>query len=289
MSVPEDTFVPASEQGQTPETSRAPAPADDGKTQQQEPPQADGQQGENETEEQRQERDERGRYKGLQPRIDELTRKRHEAEREAAYWRGVATQGKATTSAEQPQAAPAAPTKPTLDQFDDYATFVEALADWKADQKVSQAMSQQQAAAARQQQASTWETRQAAARTAMPDYDAVVGAADAPVAAHVAEALVDSEHGPALAYHLAKHPEVLARLNSLPQRQADRELGRLEATLSAPAAAPADPPARTTQAPKPAGVNLSQGRSVANDPSKMSVEDYIAHRSKGPNKARWAR
>ena len=42
MSVPEDTFVPASEQGQTPDASRAPAPADDGKTQQQDPQQADG-------------------------------------------------------------------------------------------------------------------------------------------------------------------------------------------------------------------------------------------------------
>jgi hypothetical protein len=289
MSVPEDTFVPASEQGQTPETSQAPAPADDSKTQQQEPQAKDGQQGEAETDEQRQERDERGRYKGLQPRIDELTRKRHEAEREAAYWRGVATQGKAPQSADQHSAAPAAPTKPTPDQFEDYASFVEALADFKADQKVAQAMSQQQAAAARQQQASTWEQRQAAARTAMPDYDAVVGATDAPVAAHVAEALVESEHGPALAYHLAKHPEVLARLNSLPQRQADRELGRIEATLSAPADVPADHPARTTQAPKPAAVNLSQGRSVADEPSKMSIDDYVAHRSKGPNKARWAR
>ena len=289
MSVPEDTFVPASEQGQTPETSRAPAPADDGKTQQQEPQQADGQQGETETEEQRQERDERGRYKGLQPRIDELTRKRHEAEREAAYWRGVATQGKAPNPAEQPAAAPAAPPKPSPEAFDTYADFVEALADWKADQKVTQALTKREAEAAQRQQqqqrASTWEQRQASARTAMPDYDVVVGAADAPVAAHVAEALMESEHGPALAYHLAKHPELLARLNSLPQRQADRELGRIEANLSAPA----DPPARTTQAPKPAAVNLSQGRSVANDPSKMSVEDYVAHRSKGPNKARWAR
>lgn len=37
--------------------------------------------------------DEKGRFKGVQPRIDELTRARREAEREASYWRGIAQQG----------------------------------------------------------------------------------------------------------------------------------------------------------------------------------------------------
>ena len=100
---------------------------------------------------------------------------------------------------------------------------------------------------------------------------------------------MDSERGPELAYHLAKHPDVLERLNGMTERQADRELGRLEASLQVPAAAPAEPPARTTQAPKPATPAASQGRSVALDPSKMSVEEYAAWRSKGPSKARWAR
>jgi hypothetical protein len=76
-------------------------------------------------------RDDKGRFRNpVQPRIDELTRKTREAEREAAYWRGRAQ------SAEKPKDAAAPPAKPTPDKFDDYGAFVEALADWKADEKI---------------------------------------------------------------------------------------------------------------------------------------------------------
>lgn len=244
------------------------------------------------TEAQQAERDEKGRFKGLQPRIDELTRKRHEAEREAAYWKGVATQGKAPNSADAQQAAPAAPEKPTPAKFDDYGAYIEALTEWKADQKITQALTQREAEAAQrqqaQQQASTWETRQAAARAAVPDYDQVVGASDAPVAKHVADALVESEHGPALAYHFAKHPEALERLNDMSARQADREIGRLEERLAASAAQPAAAtPAKTSNAPKPASATAAQGRSTTPPVSQMSMEQYMQHRKQ--QGARWAR
>lgn len=296
MSVPEDTFTPeppvtaqASTTDQSQQTDTGAGEDKAAQTQEQQQ-QTDAPEGE------QQDRDEKGRFKGVQPRIDELTRKRHEAEREAAYWKGVATQGKAPQpSADQPAANP----KPTPDQFDDYGDYIEALTEWKAEEKISKALTEREAKAAQQQQAqtraTTWEQRQAQARAAMPDYDAVLGASDAPVAAHVAEAIQDSEHGPALAYHLAKNPDLLDRLNGLSPRAADRELGRLEERLSSkpaepgtqPAAEPA--PAKTTQAPKPAAVTSSQGRTIAQDPSKMTMAEYEAFRSKGPNKARWAR
>ena len=229
-------------------------------------------------EQESQERDEKGRFKGVQPRIDELTRKRHEAEREAAYWRGIA-QSQAQPSAQ------AAPQEPKPEQYDDYNVYVRDLAKWEAKQIVAAELAQREAKASEQARVTTWESRQADARKTMPDYDEVVGGSTAPVAGHVSEALQDSEHGPALAYHLAKNPDLLAQLNSLSPRQADREIGRLEERLSAKAQ-PA--PVRTTQAPKPASA-VGQGRSVAANPSDMPVEEYIAFRSKGPMKARWAR
>lgn len=237
------------------------------------------------------ERDEKGRFKGVQPRIDELTRKRHEAEREAAYWKGVATQGKVQPSADQP----AAPTKPTPAEFDDYGEFVEALADWKAEEKITKVLSERESKAAEKQQADTrtasWLERQTAARTAMPDYDTVVGGSDTPIAAHVADAILESEHGPALAYHFAKHPDALERLNGLSPRQADREIGRLEERITT--ASPGDQstptiaPVKTSTAPKPASTTSAQGRSITPSLQDASMEEYIRQRK--AQGARWAR
>ncbi|HRH29694.1 MAG TPA: hypothetical protein PKV17_13010 [Aquabacterium sp.] len=298
MSVPEDTFVPVP-RGEAPaaDTTAQTPPTDQVEVGEQAQSQQDDQSNDAVTDEQQQERDGKGRFKpGVQSRIDELTKARHEAEREAAYWKGRASTGEPKQEQAQTTAPEAANPKPTPDKFDDYGEYIEALTEWKADEKVSKALAEREVKAAAQQQAqtraSTWEQRQAAARTAFPDYDAVVGGSDATVAKHVAESMQDSEHGPALAYHLAKHPEVLAGLNGMSPRQADREIGRIEERLAAKAsdAAGAEPPAaKTTQAPKPAAVTSSQGRSTTPDPSKMTMAEYEAFRSKGPNKARWAR
>ena len=259
-----------------PAATDAPAPADAQGAQ-------DGQQQE---QSEQQQRDEKGRFRGVQARIDELTRARHEAEREAAFWRGRAggQDGQA-----QPSATPAAPAKPTPDQFQDYGEYIEALTDWKTEQKVNQSLSAREAereAAQRQQQAAkTWDERQAATRATLPDYDQVVGGADVQVVKHVAEALLDSDQGPALAYHLAKHPEIVQRLNGLSPTAAAREIGRLEAGLSAQtAAAPA--PAKLSNTPPPAGHLKTVAATTQRDPSKMSMDEYKAMRSK--QGARWA-
>jgi hypothetical protein len=226
-------------------------------------------------------RDEKGQFKSpVQDRIDELTRARREAEREAAYWRQRA----------QPAEEPVAPkAKPSADQFKDYGEYVEALADWKADQKVSEALKARdnetaQSAAQRVQEtkAQTFVERQAAAKTSIPDYDAVVGAADVPIAPHLGEAILDSDKGPELVYHLAKNPAEAARLSAMSPLAAARELGRIEATLGQQAA-PAKP---VTKAPAPMKPTAGGGTSATTDPSRMSHEEYRAWRAK--QGARWA-
>lgn len=62
---------------------------------------------------------------------------------------------------------------------------------------------------------------------------------------HVIEELQFSEHGPMLAYQLAKNPQKAAELNAMSPRDAAREIGRLEAKVSLPQ------PRKQTQAPKP--------------------------------------
>lgn len=234
-----------------------------------------------EGQQQQTERDEKGRFKGVQPRIDELTRARREAEREAAYWRQVATQGQAQPSAQ------AAPQKPTPDQFDDYGAYVEALTDWKAEQAVAKRMELDSTRKVAETRAQTFAERQAQARTTMPDYDEVVGGSNTPIADHVGEAMLESELGPQLAYHFAKNPDVLMRLNGMSPVAAAREMGRLEATLGTKAAAPAAPSKKLSATPPPAGTLGSQGRATKPSLATASMEEYMAQRK--AQGARWAR
>lgn len=209
-------------------------------------------------------RDEKGRFKGdgVQKRIDELTKARREAERKAEYWQGIATQTAPEAQSERPQ----------RDQFADQDEYVEALAEWKAEEAVQRVQQKSAAQAAENARQSAWQAREAEVRASIPDYDAVVPTSTVPVDRHVVDALLDSDAGPALAYHLAKNPDVAARLNAMTPTRAAIELGRLETTLTAPAAkAPSNAPAPITPI-----TSQATGRAV--DLSKASMEDYVAER-----------
>lgn len=215
----------------------------------------------------------------IQPRINELTRAAREAEREAAYWRGLA-EGKSGTPA---QAAPQG--KPTPDKFQDYGEYVEALTDWKTDQALQKHASKLEQRTQAETRQTTWQKAQDEFRASTPDYDEVIASADdVPVKPHVFEALQEAKN-PALAYHLAQNPDVLARLNQMDTRAVDREIGRLEASISKPAASSAAPP-RTTSAPPPVKP-VSQGRSNLVDLNKANMDEYVEQRRK--EGATWAR
>lgn len=223
-------------------------------------------------------RDDKGRFKGVQPRIDELTRKHREAEREAAYWRGVAEAKKPAES------APAAAEKPKKDDFESYEDFVEALTDYKARQianaAVAEAETKRTAKTAEQTRQDTWNTRQEEARKVIPDYDEVVASSNIPIANHVGAELLENEHGPALAHHIALHPEVAEKLNSLSPRQVVREIARLETEIAKTAPAKTGSPAKTpSKAPAP-GSHVKPGAATNVDLSKVSMDDYVATRKK---------
>lgn len=216
---------------------------------------------------------------GVQKRFDELTRKAHEAAREAAYWREQAIKSQAPSQD--------ATTKPARDAFASDADYFEALADWKAEQKVSEFRKQQQAEAlnkAEQTQTATrfelYQERVAASLEAMPDYAEVVGASDVPAAPHVLESILDSDSGPQLAYHLAKNPELAEQLNAMTPVQAAREIGRLEAQLAQPKTE-TPPPKRTTNAPPPINPVRGSNGQFTKSPEQMSdAEWYAAQRNK---------
>ena len=205
-------------------------------------------------------------------RINELTKRAHEAEREVQRMREAAN-----------RPPPESSSKPDPATFQSYDEYVEALAEWKTDQRVSESFkrrdaersqaAQDRAADAREQ---AWQARQIEFRKSNPDYDSAFSSLAGKLPNHVVETIGDSDFGPHVVYHLAKHPETVRRINELSPLAAAREIGRIEASLSTPAA-PREKPA--SKAPAPI-TPVRSSAPAAVDLASANMDQYIAARRK---------
>lgn len=209
------------------------------------------------------------RKSGVQKRIDELTRQRYEAQRQAEYYRQLAEQKQPPKEPEKPREAP----KP--EDFDDDYKYFEALADHRADERLREYQKQTQAnqTQAQQQQAqaemaANYRVRAAKFAEEHPDYDVVANNPYLPVSTAMAEAIQVSERGPEVLYHLGQNPEEAGRIAQLSPVAAAREIGALEAKLSLPKAK------KTTSAPAPVGGIKKGSGKATKGPSEMSPEEY---------------
>ena len=207
--------------------------------------------------------DAKPRGKNAQARFNELTRLRREAERERDFYKGLATQ----QAPHSPQDG--ATVEPDIDDFESYGDYVKALAKHEVRQ-------QQEATATQRTQIireASWESKVEAARSTIPDYAQVVGSSDIDVS-NIADALMESDRGPELAYYLATRPELAERLNRMSPVKAALELGRLETSLAAPAVKVA------SKAPAPATPLRSSGSVAPPNLGSADFETYRAERRK---------
>lgn len=186
----------------------------------------------------------------LTERFSELTKARKTAEAAAK----AAAEAKIAADARADQAAreaadlrakyepvkTAADPEPLPAQFTDLTEFVKAHTDWVADK--TRRDDAQAAAIARQKTSreaavKAWNERETAARGDIADYDAKLAASPVVVADAVRDAIVESEVGPQILYHLAENPETGDKWKKMCEEgrviQALKEVGRLEAELSA--------------------------------------------------------
>ena len=176
-----------------------------------------------------------------------------------------------------PQAAQQTDDKPTRAQYATDEAYVDALTDWKLDQRdrrQGQERQQQQAQSLTQKTEGVY-----AQAEKLPGFDRE--AFDAlPLTRPIVEALIDSEHAPKLMLYMASHPEDIERISRLsPARQA-AELGKLEDK------AVAAPTAKTSKAPDPVNPTARGSTSIV-DLANASQAEYEAQRKK--QGARWAR
>lgn len=192
---------------------------------------------------------------GLQKRIDELTRKWRTAERERDFERSERMRA---ATAEQPKAATPVADEPvkTLADFgydeSQFAKYIRDEARTFARQEAEAAIKREREAEKSASTKSAYEQRVEAFVKDAPDFYDVFHR-ELPVSQAMAEVIVQSDDGPALAYHLGKNPDVAAQLAMLSPTLAARELGRIEARiqLEREQAKTAKPPVSKAPPPPP--------------------------------------
>ena len=206
---------------------------------------------------------------GTQKRIDELTKQRHDHEREKEYWKQLAQDKQVA-----PEPVNNEPLKSLSDFEYDEGKFAEYLterakADAAAD--VDRKIAQETAARTR----SDFSGKEADFSKDVDDYHIVTRNNDLKVSQEMVEAVQGSDDGPAVLYYLGKNPEVAERLFALPPLQMAREMGRIEATKLVKQKAPVE-----SKAPKPVPKLKPVESKVTLDPSKMTDAQFRKWRQK---------
>ena len=130
---------------------------------------------------------------------------------------------------------------PTIEQFDNFDDYVTAKAEYIAAKKIESTLSehgkrQQEeiAQAAQKQTVEGWNKRVAAAD--IPDFQDVIQNSDVPMTQVMQQAIMESESGPKLAYHLATNPEDAERIARMTPIGAVRALTLIEEGFKKPVA-----------------------------------------------------
>jgi len=211
---------------------------------------------------------------GFQRKIDRLTREKYELEAKLQ----AALAKPAGGEKPEPAAAAANDGKPQAENFDTHDEYVEALVDWKANQREAAKREQEQRDSETKKQQATvdsWNQRVEAARKAHADYDDVMADADVELPPLVVDALMDSDHGGELAYWLASNREEAERIAKLSPVAAVRKLGEIEAGLRSTPSSPQPKP--VTKAPKPVTPVAAGTASPVPSSSDLDTDDFAAY------------
>jgi len=192
---------------------------------------------------------------GFQRRIDKLNARVAERERELDYWRNLAAKnGAGETKTEKVETKSEDPSKPKAGNYDTHAEYVEALTDWKIEQREKAKDEKEKVSKVQSEQETLFKSHAERVKAFAEKHDdfmdVIADADDVPVSPAIREIILSSENGPALMYELAKNREEYERICSLSPLAAAREMGKIESRLQA-----SDPKKvetkKITNAPKP--------------------------------------
>jgi len=194
----------------------------------------------------------------LEKRFSEITKQREEARKEAQQERQARVQLEqrlvAMQQQRQPQQAVQFNAEPQPSQFADAFEYAKALAEFSTEKALAER--DRQVAMARQQEAQhqiiqSWAQKVQTAKAELPDFDELVAASDVVVNNAVRDAILESDVGPKILYHLAENNDLAKKIASLNPNAALREIGRLEARFEAKPDSKQTAPLVRSKAPAP--------------------------------------
>jgi len=168
-----------------------------------------------------------------------------------------------------PEAAPDTG-KPQRDKFASDEAFWEAMTDWRVDQKLAKQAEENARLAAERRTAEILETAKGRILKALelvPDFRDVTEAVDAEVPPVVAGYMQKSEMFAELGYHLAKNPDLLAKLAKLPPDEQLVTIGKIESTLKPFGSSKTDDDSKANDGAKPSTSASTNGQQKSAAPS----------------------
>lgn len=203
----------------------------------------------------------------LERRFSEITKQREDARKEAAQERearqALEQRLAALEQQNKPQQAQTVDQEPQPSQFSDAFEYAKALAEYTADKRIAE-MKQQEAQAkeaeARQKVIESWAQKVEKAKADMPDFDDIVASSDVVVNDDIRDAILESDVGPQVLYHLAENEDYARKVAGMSPKAALREIGKLEARFEKAAEPEATKP-QTVKSKAPTPINPIRGNS----------------------------
>jgi hypothetical protein len=211
----------------------------------------------------------------LQKRFDKLTAEIRDLKSQLAAGKGNGSREPEAAAVEQGSAQQGDPNaKPDPLNFNTTEEYLEALTDWKVDQRERLREGQR----ALKERAETYNGRvnELKKQPEYADWDRVfeaIKADDIPLSAPFAAALNSDPHAAELSYWLAKNPKEAKRITSLSPIESIRELGKISARFDA---APEKTKPPVSKAPAPVRP-VSSAKSSEGEKSLNDETDFTAY------------
>jgi len=217
---------------------------------------------------------------GFKRRIDKLNARVSEREKELDYWKSQALKNQERNAPEETkQVTQSTSGKPSPDDFDSHADYVESLTDWKVTQFYETQKANEQKSNMHTEQQKAFKShvdRVNSFAEKNPDFHELIDDVnDVPMSATIQDIIISSDNGPALMYELAKNKDAFTAICKMSPLAAARAIGALDARLSS-SSSEQSLTKKITSAPKPLS-SVASGKSVVSksiDDPNLSQREY---------------
>lgn len=173
----------------------------------------------------------------LEKRFSEITKQREQARDEAKREREARESLEAKVAELERRSQPQqrvdmSDEEPKPEQFNDAFEYARALAEYSAEQALKnrdRVELEKKYQEEHDKLIDVWNDRLETTKKELPDYQDMIESSNVMVSDQVRDALLESDAGPRILYHLAENPDYAEKLSKMTVISALREIGKLEA------------------------------------------------------------